>query len=166
MKRFLLSLLLTTWVTVTLVSCSGSKDSGYNPDVGPFDADGNYIEAWADNPPKRGTKLRKTNPKPTSQPKPKDKPTPKATPKPAPKITQPAPRPVTKPTPRPKPVVKPKPKPAPVKVKPKTVRHVVKKGDTLYSLSRKYGTTVSKIQKANGMSGTIIRDGSTLVIPR
>ncbi|MDA7917330.1 LysM peptidoglycan-binding domain-containing protein [Akkermansiaceae bacterium] len=168
MKRLLLSLLLTTWVTVTLVSCSGSKDSGYNPDVGPFDADGNYIEAWADNPPKRGTKLRKTNPKPTSQPKVKEKP--------APKVTQPAPRPVTKPTPRPKPVVKPKPKPrpvvkpkpkpAPVKVKPKTVRHVVKKGDTLYSLSRKYRTTVSKIQKANGMSGTIIRDGSTLVIPR
>ena len=63
-------------------------------------------------------------------------------------------------------MVKPKPKPKPIKVKPKTVRHVVKPGDTLYSLSRKYGTTVSKIQKANGLRGTNIRDGSTLVIPR
>ena len=25
----------------------------YNPDIGPFDENGNYIEEWADNPPKR-----------------------------------------------------------------------------------------------------------------
>jgi LysM repeat protein len=64
--------------------------------------------------------------------------------------------------PRPKPKVKPNPR----KVRPPTIRHRVKTGDTLYGLSRKYGTTVSKIQKANQLRGTIIINGSVLVIPR
>lgn len=75
------------------------------------------------------------------------------------------PKPATASTPKPAP--KPKPKPTPVKPKkPAPIRHVVKRGDTLYGLSRKYGTTVSAIQKANGLKGTTIVDGKTILIPR
>lgn len=52
------------------------------------------------------------------------------------------------------------------KAKSTTVRHTVKKGDSLYSLAAKYGSSVSAIKAANGLSGTMIRDGKTLVIPR
>jgi hypothetical protein len=72
----------------------------------------------------------------------------------------PAAKPVSTP-PKPKPTPKPKPKPKPVSSR----THTVKSGDTLYSLSRKYGTTVSKIQSANGLSGTLIRVGQKLKIP-
>ncbi|NWK56039.1 N-acetylmuramoyl-L-alanine amidase [Verrucomicrobiaceae bacterium N1E253] len=43
--------------------------------------------------------------------------------------------------------------------------HTVKKGDTLYGLSRRYKTSVSAIQRANGMSGTMIGIGKKLKIP-
>jgi LysM repeat protein len=148
-----------------LTSCSKHGTPSYNPDIGPFDEDGNYIEEWADNPPKRGTKLKRREPKPEPQPSPRIAEAPKP-------IYQPRPAPTARvtpaPKPKPRPVVKPKPKPKPkpVVVKPKTIRHTVQKGDTLYGLARKYGTTVSKIQKANNLSGTIIRTGKTYVIPK
>jgi LysM repeat protein len=44
-------------------------------------------------------------------------------------------------------------------------KHIVKKGDTLYGLSRRYKTSVSAIQKRNGLKGTTIRNGATLIIP-
>lgn len=44
--------------------------------------------------------------------------------------------------------------------------HTVARGDTLYGLARKYGTTVSKIKSANGLSGDLIRQGQKLKIPR
>lgn len=47
-----------------------------------------------------------------------------------------------------------------------TTSHVVSKGDTLYSLSRRYGTTVAAIQAANGINDTTIVLGNTLNIPR
>ena len=183
MKRLLSSLTLSIGACVLLSSCGENQgDPSYNPAVGPFDENGNYVEAWADNPPK-SRRARKTtsNPKPdpkpkpkaktTSRPKPEPKAPPKTTPKPKPKPkTTPPPKPKPKVTPKPKPKVKPKPKakpkPKPIKVKPRTIRHVVKKGDTLYGLARKYGTSVSKIQKANGLRGTNIIDGTSLVIPR
>lgn len=52
------------------------------------------------------------------------------------------------------------------KAKSSTTRHTVKKGDSLSSLAAKYGTSVAAIKQANGISGTLIRDGKTLVIPR
>ena len=121
----------------------------YNPAVGPFDANGNYVEAWADNPPKlRSARNRGTNTTTNFKPKPG----------PRSEITslqakaQPKPRTETK--------------PEPVRAKPKIVLHVVKRGDTLYGLARKYGSSVSKIQKTNGLRGTLIVDGKTLFIPR
>lgn len=47
-----------------------------------------------------------------------------------------------------------------------TVRyHTVRRGDTLYGLSRRYKTTVSAIQRANGLRGTVISIGKRLRIP-
>jgi len=173
-------------LTSFLVSCgSGSGGSGDIASHGPFDSDGNYIEAWADRRPRwAGRKKTTTKKVQKSESKPKTriaKVKPKA--KPAPRIvasrvvekkrsttvSRPKPKPVAKPKPkiqlkskpRPRPKAKPKSKP-----KPKPLRtHRVKKGDTLYGLSRRYGTTVSAIQRMNGIKGTNIRDGSILKIP-
>lgn len=143
--------------SIMIASC-GHRSPDYNPDIGPFDEDGNYVEAWADNPPKRRKSSRTTK---TTKPEPA----------PAPVVTsKPTPPPVvsSKPKATPKPVYKPQPKPKPkppVKPKPSYKTHTIVKGDTLYGLSRKYGTSVSSIQKANGISGSNIRIGQTLRIP-
>ena len=44
-------------------------------------------------------------------------------------------------------------------------RHEVASGDTLYSISRRYGVSVSAIAGANGLSDHAIRVGQSLVIP-
>jgi hypothetical protein len=44
--------------------------------------------------------------------------------------------------------------------------HVVKKGDTLYALARRYGSTVAKIKAANGLRSDLLRLGVTLKIPK
>ena len=41
----------------------------------------------------------------------------------------------------------------------------VVKGDTLYGIARKRGTTVAKIKSANGLSSDLIRPGQSLKIP-
>lgn len=134
------------FVVVGITSCSKNKTT-YNPEMGPFDEDGNYIEAWADNPPKPGLVSNRREPTPDPR-------------------TASIPKPIYKPTSAPIAKVTPKPKPRPVVVKPKRIRYVVKKGDTLWGLARKFGTTVSKIQKANGLRGTVIRQGKTYSIPK
>jgi LysM repeat protein len=48
---------------------------------------------------------------------------------------------------------------------PEFVTHVVQRGDTLFSLSRQYGTTVEAIRSANGLVGNNIRVGQELRIP-
>lgn len=45
-------------------------------------------------------------------------------------------------------------------------RHTVKAGDSLSSIASSHGTTVTALKKANGLTGDMIRDGRTLVIPR
>jgi LysM repeat protein len=44
-------------------------------------------------------------------------------------------------------------------------RYNVVKGDTLYGIAKKKGTTVAKIKAANGISGDLIRPGQSLKIP-
>ncbi len=87
------------------------------------------------------------------------KPTPsvaKTTPKSEPSVAKAKPKP--KPT-----VAKAKPKPKP---KPKSARYVVKQGDNLWDIAHRNGTSVSAIQKANDLSGTLIHPGKSLVIPK
>jgi len=43
--------------------------------------------------------------------------------------------------------------------------HVVSKGDTLYNISKRFGTTVSALQTENGMSGTALSIGQEIRIP-
>lgn len=47
-----------------------------------------------------------------------------------------------------------------------TLRYTVRRGDTLYKLANRYGTSVAAIKKASGMSSDLLRDGRTISIPR
>jgi membrane-bound lytic murein transglycosylase D len=47
----------------------------------------------------------------------------------------------------------------------KTSYHKVRKGETLSTIARKYGTTVQKIKKANNIKGDNIQVGQRLSIP-
>lgn len=121
-----------------LTACVGNHPVG----TGPFDSRGNYVEAWADDP----SKWTQPPSDPDSKP---------------PLVAQANPKPEVSSTPV---VAAPKPKPKP---KPPSTRyHTVRRGDTLWGLSKRYGTTVGKIQSANGISGTVIRIGQKLKIPR
>jgi membrane-bound lytic murein transglycosylase D len=48
----------------------------------------------------------------------------------------------------------------------KPAEHVVKQGETLWSIARIYSSTTAAIQGLNRMEGEIIRPGQTLLIPR
>ncbi len=69
---------------------------------------------------------------------------------------------------KPKPKVKPKAvvAKAKVKAKPKSTRYVVKKGDSLSTIASRTGASVTAIKSENGISGTLIRPGQSLVIPK
>ncbi|GEM_PF-3993620 len=45
------------------------------------------------------------------------------------------------------------------------VEHVVKAGETLFSIARQYGTTVQEIKRLNGLETDVIYVGQVLVIP-
>jgi LysM repeat protein len=200
-------------------SCSttpGTTASSQPGGTGPFDARGNYVEAWADSPgkwrkgsteiveaePDRApsttipvlpppvlaanetprpvettTTIVYKKPKPDDDTptkskttarnstrdrddddgdrKPKAKTTSKST---ASNSTKPKSKAV---------VVKPKTTPkAVVKTKESSSRHTVRAGDNLYNIAKRYGTTVGAVQKANGMSGAMIKPGQTLKIPK
>jgi LysM repeat protein len=134
----------------------------------PFDENGNYHEEWAKgNTSSNVVDLTKNNPPSvfaeTSDARDNETP-------PEPKRTVAAPKEREKETPKPKPkpvaeAPKPKPKPA-APPAPKFTTVKVQKGDTLYSLAKRNGTTVPAIQSANGMGGsTNLKDGSSLKIP-
>jgi len=193
MRGFLTAISCATVLALPcfLTSCGSSGGSyvsenrsnrGYNPGVGPFDSNGNYVERWADDKRKgRWWRKSSTTPSAVAKTKTPDVPPPviasNITPRqPSSQAVTPRPRPPVggsaTPSPRPKPTVaaKPKPKPKPVaRTKPKSrapITHTIKKGDTLYSLSRKYGASVTAIQRANGLKGTSISIGRKLLIPR
>ena len=187
MKRLLsarrpLVLFIALSIAVLLNGCGGSGKEGkapplpssasYNPGYGPFDQNGNYIEAWADKPARQRNWARQVLVSDTSS-REKAKPSSPVSPRPNKPVTKPRPvvasrqkieskPPVAAPSPQrpkpatPKPVAKPKP----------ATRHTVVKGDTLYSLGRRYGTSVGAIQRANGLSGTLIKIGQRLRIPQ
>jgi len=176
-------MLLSLIMMMLLTSCGGGGGGGYvnenrtlrgyNPGVGPFDNQGNYIERWANDKSKGNWWRKSIVHEPATTAPPTAKPavvaavaTPKTSVKPTTKAT------ASSSSPKPKPAATsasaPKPS-AVVKVQPARkppIRHVIKKGDTLWGLSRKYGTTVTAIQRANGLKGSNLSIGRTLLIPR
>ena len=71
----------------------------------------------------------------------------------------PAPAPQPTYTPAPTPTYTPAPAPSGAR------SHTVARGDTLFNISRRYGTSVGAIQSANSLNGDLIRIGETLTIP-
>jgi LysM repeat protein len=154
-------------------SCANKGSTAGNDPLGtgPFDAQGNYREDWADDP----TKWRK----PGSRHTPADElpavaanELPPANANPLPPARRSSPKPSsTRPSAstgssssQPKEVAyKPKPKPKP---KPTSITYTVKKGDTLSGIASRYGSTVAKIRSANGISGSMIRPGQKLKVPK
>jgi LysM repeat protein len=144
--------------------CASNSHPGYGDNTGPFDEHGNYRDDWADDP----TKWRRPGgSKPTPQLAKNDQPPANAMPivrtssppaRPAPPSTT---RVQSAPKPRPTVAAKPKPKP-----KPKATRYTVKKGDSLYAIASRNGSSVAAIQKANNIKGSLIRPGQSLVIPK
>lgn len=67
-------------------------------------------------------------------------------------------------------VVKPvsaNPKPStPTKPSPKSLKYIVKKGDTLSKIARKHGVTVAKLKQWNGLKSDKIREGQNLIIKK
>lgn len=157
MIHFTKWLIPPTAAALLLGACSNQDHlAGNDPlGTGPFDRQGRYREDWADDP----TKWRR----PGSRQAPADdlpaiaaheRPPAHSSPLPS---SRPAPT-TTAATPRPAP-----PKPAP---KPQPVRYTVKSGDSLYAIARRHNTTVAALQRANGISGSLIHPGQRLVIPR
>lgn len=207
-------------VSVILCSCKstgggGGTGGGGPAGVGPFDARGNYVEAWADSPSKwrkGATEIADASPDREASS------TIPYLPEPAPPTlaANERPKPVSTTTTRvyknpdgsirktaskttssgsgsrtasnsssgksksssSKPVVV-KPKTTPKKEvasskskssksKSSSSSYTVKKGDNINSIAKRYGTTASAVQKANGLKSTnaIIKPGQSLKIPK
>ena len=130
----------------------------------PFHDAGNYIAAWAAagerNRGQRSSWASRSSSSSSHSSSTYRKP---ASTRPTPTYTRPTPT-YTRPTPPP---TKPRPastKPTPPK-KPAYRSHLVTSSDTLYSLSRRYGVSIARIQAANGLKSTLIRTGATLRVP-
>jgi membrane-bound lytic murein transglycosylase D len=63
-------------------------------------------------------------------------------------------------------VVPARPAPAPLEVAPTRVVHRVKKGETLFSIAKRYGTTVALVRQWNRLRGSAIQAGQRLTILR
>lgn len=55
---------------------------------------------------------------------------------------------------------------APKPAAPQNTVHTVKKGETLFSISQKYGTSVQELSKLNGIKGSGLRVGQKVKVPR
>jgi membrane-bound lytic murein transglycosylase D len=44
-------------------------------------------------------------------------------------------------------------------------RYVVRSGDTLYDIARRYGVSVDQVKRRNGLSGNLIKPGDVLLMP-
>ncbi|MGB0291570.1 MAG: LysM peptidoglycan-binding domain-containing protein [Luteolibacter sp.] len=137
----LLRTALCTALLCLLNSCQPSApmivSNDISPGIGPFDSRGRYREDWADDPSKW---RRPSAPPPVANVSPVTSSGSSST------ASTPPP---SKPTP-----------------KPSVTRHTVKRGDTLSHIARRYGSSVSAIRRANGISGSLIFPGQKLIVPR
>ena len=117
----------------------------------PFDDAGNYRRDWVRNGSSSRTKSSRKGFKTASV-----KSSTYAAPAPRESYSGPAGNSASRPASTPRPV------PA---TKPAARYHKVVPGDTLYSLSRRYGVSVSALQSTNGLNGNLIRTGQSLRIP-
>jgi LysM repeat protein len=145
---------LALLLLVPLFTQCGYKSAPSSSSVtGPFDSRGNYVEDWVDKPdqwyrpPTPGSAPTRSKKNLAANTEQSQTQVSAARPDPAPVVVK----------------AKPKPKPKP---KPSFAYHKVRRGDTLSALSRRYSTSISSIQRANGISGTVIRLGETLKIPK
>ncbi len=152
-RKFLLLLTIPL-----LTQCGSIRTAPQTQTVtGPFNSRGDYVEDWVDQPDKW---YRPTAPSNNSRPTTAIASNTRPLPEPhIPLIETTSPPPIVRASPT---TVKPKPKPKP----PAVVRYTVKRGDTLSSIAKRYKTTVSKIQAANSIRGSVIRVGQNLKIPR
>lgn len=163
-------------------SCANNGSTAGNDPLGtgPFDAQGNYREDWADDPSKwRKPSSRhapaddlpavaandvpaNANPLPpagsSSLPKPSSRKPSSSKPSASSATTSSRPKPVES-----RSVASSKPKSKP---KPTSTTYTVKKGDTLSGIASRNGSTVAKIRSANGISGSMIHPGQKLKIPK
>lgn len=162
--------------------------------TGPFDNNGNYVEEWADNPakwrksggppsphelksdrlpeialndqppqnsvplPTRSTS-RTTSPISQTKVVAKSTRTQSTATKPSAVAAKASTKSSTKSSTKTVAATKPKAKPA-------AARYVVKKGDSLSAIASRNRTTVAALKSANGISGTLIRPGQALSIPK
>ncbi len=169
-----LSKLLLLLAPLLLTNCKSTKGGGTTAGTPshnmsrseyPFDENGNYHEEWVkgNDTGANVVDLTKNNPPSvftgTTDPRDLDKP-----PTTKPRVSSSGGTKSTKSTTK---TVASKPKPKPKAPAPKSTTVTIKKGDSLYSLSKRYGVSVAAIQKANGMgSTTLLRDGKSLKIPK
>jgi LysM repeat protein len=151
----------------------------------PFDASGRYIDAWAAEGAVRYGRRVNTDRSEDGRDEPTAPPERRPLVIPVSQSSQPtaitASRPATSPTkkstasstppPPRKTTAKPTAKPtakntAKTAAKTRSTSHIVKRGDSLSSLSKRYGVTIQALKKANGLKSNMIRDGRKLVIPR
>jgi LysM repeat protein len=186
MKPVLYSMGMVALLCV-LNSCQGPGTQA--PNVGPFDSRGNYVEAWANDP----SKWRPYTPKEVDGDPPRIAKNEQPPDHSIPLATGPA-APVTAVTSAPHRTTsgrvvassphrstservvrgntKPRGQSGVANTRSKSGsgstagRHTVKSGDSLSSIATSHGTTVAALKKANGLSGDMIRDGKSLVIPR
>jgi membrane-bound lytic murein transglycosylase D len=45
-------------------------------------------------------------------------------------------------------------------------RYVVRRGDTLYDIARRYGVSLDELKRRNGLSGSLIKPGDVLLMPQ
>ncbi len=145
---------LSTFCALVLIltGCTNSHSRFANDPLGtgPFDSRGNYREDWVDDPSKWT--------KPGRRQQADDLPVIAKNEEPPPNANPLAPGRASTPKPAP---ARPKPKP-----KPTTTRYIVKKGDTLSGIASRYRSSVAGIRRANGISGSLIHPGQSLVVPR
>ena len=175
--------LLSGIFALLLSACSNVGDvasSDHPTGTGPFDSAGNYREEWADDPSKW---RRPGKPEPRAS---DDAPVIAKNEQPPADSLPIASSSSTRSKPETKSVkvtvaksqesdrakktsaVVQQPKPTVAKPKPKvaSTRYTIKKGDTLSTIAARNGTSVAALKKANGISGTLIREGQKLTIPK